>query len=331
MMTTSRFAGIAGLAALAMTLAMGAAAAPRSDAPPASAACEAGALKLATGPENKGYDKLGQNIKAVGGNVCLVRSEGGLDNLGLLSTKKADVAIVPIDAMKTMASGDENVANLQVVATLNSNYLHVATLTNGFTVKGEKKWGVFAGDDKNVLVTKFSQLRGVPVALVGSAQLLMRQLDKTLGFQMQFIDATSDAEAVKMLKAGRVYAMASVAGWPHGFFDKVTSNDGITLVPFDVTVSSPYTVRPLNYKSMGIYNVNSLGVQNVLVSRSFGGDRKNAVAELQNVIARNLQELKDGDFEPAWNEIKSLDTKVDWPNVFAAPSATTQPAPNKRK
>lgn len=36
------------------------------------------------------------------------------------------------------------------------------------------------------------------------------------------------------------------------------------------------------------------------------------MAALRHMLERSLLELKDGDFEPGWNEIASLDSKVDW-------------------
>lgn len=272
-------------------------------------------LKVATGPAGKGYSKLLGDIKRVAPGsmeLCEVNTEGGLDNLTTLSIKKADVGIVPMDALKQMAAGDENIANLQVVATLNSNYLHIITAANGVTFAGEKKYGMFEGPKKTVRITKLSDLRGQPVALVGSAQLMVRQLDKTLGLNMRYIDVGSDADGIKMVQTGKVMASFTVAGWPHGALTKLQQNSGVTLVPFDMNHNGPYSVRPYSYKNLGVYNVSALSVQNVLVTRKFVGNKVNDVIAFKGLIAKSLPELQDGDFEPGWNEIKSLDGNVDW-------------------
>jgi hypothetical protein len=52
-----------------------------------------------------------------------------------------------------------------------------------------------------------------------------------------------------------------------------------------------------------VYNNNSLAVQNVLVTRAFTGTRQANVAALQATIVRNLTELKEGNYQPAWNEV----------------------------
>lgn len=281
-----------------------------------SADCDG--LKIASGPAGKGYSKLFSDLKRVGAgtiNLCEVNTTGGLDNLTALSEKKADVGIVQIDTIKAMSSGDESIASLQAVVPLNYNYLHVVTTSTGFTVEGAKKMGgLMAGDKTVVRLTAFSQLRGKPVALVGSAQLLGRQLEKQLGFGMRFYDVKTDDQAFEMVKKGQAWAALTVSGWPHGAVKRLDQSSGLTLIPFDVsTPNGSYVVKPYNYKNIGVYNVNALAIQNVLVTRPFAGKKIQEVAKLKKLIADNLTELKDGDYEPAWNEIKNVDATVDLP------------------
>ena len=308
------------LISLMAGLTVSAAQAGRVDGAPA-APCEG--LKVATGPVGKGYSKLFADMVRVSKNtlpLCEVNTEGGLDNLTTLSIKKADIGIVPVDALKKMAEGDTNIAGLLVVASLNSNYLHIVTAANGLSVEGPKKYGVLKGDTKIVRITRMTELRGAPVALVGSAQLLVRQLDKALGYNMRYIDVDSDDAAFKKVQSGEAYAAFTIAGWPHGQIAKLAQNSGLTLAGFDAPVSSPYSVRPFSYKNIGVYNVQALAVQNVLVTRPFSGSKTGDVAALKQMLERELLELKDGDFEPGWNEIKSFDAKVEWARFASLPA-----------
>jgi TRAP-type uncharacterized transport system substrate-binding protein len=296
-----------------------------------SAACDG--LRIATGPAGKGYSKLYSDLVRVAKNdvaLCEVNTEGGLDNLTTLSIKKADVGIVPLDALKQMSQGDENIANLQVVATLNSNFLHVVVSAGGYTFDGPKKYGFMKGDSKTVRITKLSDLRGAPVALVGSAQLMVRQLDKLLGYGMQYIDVPTDDAAFKMVQAGQAFAAFTVSGWPSGPIGRLNQASGLTLVPFDVSINGPYSVRRLSYKNIGVYDVPSLSVPNLVVTRPFSGSKINEVAALKQVMVKNLSDLKDGDYEPAWNEIKTLDAPIDW-QKFKGGAAAPAPAPAKAK
>lgn len=277
---------------------LGAYAAPAADAPAAD--CEG--LKFATGPKGKGYSTLFADIQKVSNGklaLCELNTTGGLDNLNALSTKDADVGIVQIDTWTDMKGGDDNVAALQAVMPLNSNYLHVVTSVNG--IQGAKKYGFIKGDIK--IINRFSDLRGQPVAVVGSAQLLGRRLDKMLGYNMQFVDVKTDADAFAMVKNGQVAAAFTVSGWPSGTVKQLSQNDGLTLVPFDAPIGDPYKVKALNYKNIAVYNNNSLAVQNVLVTRAFTGQRQANVTALQNTITKNLTELKEGNYQPAWNEV----------------------------
>lgn len=278
--------------------------APASDGPPA----ECDGVKIATGPKGKGYANLFSDIKKVVGNkvqICEVTTTGGLDNLNVLATKEADIGFVQVDTWKTMKAGDDNVAQLQSLVVLNHNYLHVVTNAAGFGVQGEKKYGFMKGDVKHVVINGFSDLRGQRVAAVGSAQLLVRQLDKQLGFGMQVVDVKDDNAAFEMVKNGQAAAAMTVSGWPSGTVKSLTQNSGLTLVPFNVSVGEPYKVKPLNYKNIAVYNNNSLAIQNVLVTRPFSGQRAANVAAVQAAIIQNLNELKEGNYQPGWNEVNA--------------------------
>ncbi|HET7833679.1 MAG TPA: hypothetical protein VFK88_12020 [Gallionella sp.] len=286
------------------------------DAPAAD--CEG--LRVATGPAGKGFSKMFADMKRISSssklNLCEVTSEGSLDNLSVLSTKGADVGLVMSDSLKTMALTDENIAALKVVAVLNNSYLHIVTSTTGYTYEGPRKMrGLMKGDPIVENITRFSQLRGKPVALVGTAQLMVRLIDKQAGLNMSYIDVPTDSKAFELVKNNTVAAAFTVAGWPAGPIKNLRSADNLTLVHFDIpAVNSNYGVKPLHYRNVGVYNVQCLFVRNLLVTRSFSTAEKNsAVSSLKSIISSNLPALKDGDFEPGWNEITSLDANVDWP------------------
>lgn len=281
------------------------AAAPMEDAPQAD--CEG--VKVATGPKGKGYSNLYSDMtKVVKVPMCEVNTSGGLDNLNALSTKEADIGFVQVDTYLDMKNGDENIAQLQYLMPLNNNYLHIVTLASGYTVEGQKKFGLLKGDNRLVVINRFSDLRGQRVAVVGSAQLMGRRLDKMLGYGMQFIDAKSDQEAFDMVKRAQVAAAFTVSGWPSGTVKQLNQASGLTLVPFDAPISEPYKVKPLNYKNIAVYNNNTLAVQNVLVTRPFTGQRLVNISNIQMGITKNLTELKEGNYQPGWNEVNPAAT-----------------------
>lgn len=304
-MKMSKFAAIALLAVASIAFA-------------ANPAPECEGLKIATGPSGKGYSKLYANIAKVCGQevpVCEVTTTGGLDNLSALSTKDADIGIAAIDTLMTMKQGDENIAGLLAVAGLNSNYLHVITAINGFTVVGEKKFGFMKGDAKQIIISRFTDLKGQRIAVVGSAQLLGRSLERQLRYEMQFIDVDSDDKAFDLVKRGEVAAAFTVSGWPSGTVNKLAQSSGLTMVPYDAPATAPYTVRSLNYKNMGVYNSNALGVPNLLLTRPFKGDKAQDVAKLKRCLSAKLLSLQEGSFEPGWNEIKNIENTYDWPKA----------------
>ena len=68
-------------------------------------------LRVASGPKDKVYGKMVEDMESVCGaavSVCAVPSTGGLQNLSLLSANSADLGIVQIDTLQEMSAGDEN-------------------------------------------------------------------------------------------------------------------------------------------------------------------------------------------------------------------------------
>jgi TRAP-type uncharacterized transport system substrate-binding protein len=310
------------IAVAAMTLlSMPTMAAPAADGPKA----DCNGVKIATGPKGKGYSTLFADIAKVCGakvDICEVNTAGGLDNLNALSTKEADMGLVQIDTWSDMKNGDENIAALQAVLPMNSNFLHVITSTAGFAVTGEKRFaGLVKGDTKQIIISRFSDLRGHTVALVGSAQLLGRRLDKQFGYQMQFVDVKDDAAAFDMVKKGQAAAAFTVSGWPSGTVKTLAQNSGLTMVPFDAPISEPYKVKPVNYKNIAVYNNNALAVPNVLVTRQFSGQRAANIASIRQCVLSNLTELKEGNYQPGWNEVNPA-TPVAGMQAFKAPAAS---------
>lgn len=304
---------------------------PEPPAPP-PAQCD---MTFATGPAGKGYSKIFSNWKAVCPRVpvCEKNSEGGLDNGGLLVSKDADIGLMGVYTLQNMLDSDEAYKQLQIVASMHSNLLHILTLESGFDLKApdtikEEYMGLrkvtVPGVVTHVDIGKFTDLKGRLVGVVGSAQFVARKLDKTSGHGMQFIDFESDAKAVESLKAGKIFAVLTMAAWPHGYIDKLKSNSGLKLVSYDLQPTAPLFLAKKAYKGLGQYKIDFLAEPNVLVTRPFtpGGQNAKNVAAVKSCMAANLGDLKDGrpdikeKFEPAWNEITDLGQTYNLP-VFS--------------
>ena len=197
-------------------------------------------IKVGAGEKDKGFDKLLKDIKSVCDHEIVVcgdpTTKGGMDNVGLLASNTVDIGMVQLDIFQNMRGTDEtNIGSLQVLFPLNYNLLHVLTRANGFEQRkaGEKKLGFFKGDDvvTTLRITKFSELRGKTVGLVGSANLMGRTLNATLGMSMNFVNYEKDSGAIADLKKGSIHAVMSVAGWPSGPVSSLKAGDGIALVP----------------------------------------------------------------------------------------------------
>jgi ABC-type amino acid transport substrate-binding protein len=220
------------------------------------------------------------------------------------------MGVVQLDTLQEMSGGDENIRTLQAVMPLHVNLLHVIGLTSGSTVGVKTVFGAvvpFTG--RKVVIRKFSELKDMTVATVGSAQLMGQTLEKRLGYGMNFVIADTDDEALGMLRTGRAQAVFTLGGWPLPTVSRHRLDSGLQLVDFDLALQPPYVTAKRNYQNLDAFNLNFLGVPNLLVTRPFkpGGAMANRVSTLGACLRRHLDELQEGRFQPGWKEIKDPD------------------------
>lgn len=291
---------------LMATLAAGTA--PPSMAQTTNAEC---ALRVASGPAGKVYQLMVRDMQAVCGAtvpLCAVASTGGLRNLSLLAASEAELGIVQVDTMRDMAS-DESTQALQAVMPLHSNLLHVLTLAAGSLVDVKKLPGTkvaVPGTGRQAVLTRFSQLKGMTVAAVGSTQAMGQTLERQLAYGMRFVVADSDDQALSLLRSGQVQAVFTLGGWPLPSITRHRPDSGLQLVEFDAAPQAPFVTVRRNYQDLGAFNFSFLAVPNLLVSRPFkaGGPTATKVAALQRCLTQHLDELQEGRYQPGWKEIK---------------------------
>ncbi len=286
-----------------------------------------GALRVASGPENKVYERMVADMQAVCGSAVPIRSvssTGGLHNLSLLSASEADLGIVQLDTLRAMKGGDENIQTLQAVMPLHNNLLHVLALAKGSEV-GAKRIPftdkTIAGTGNTIVIGKFSELKGMRVAVVGSAQLMGQQLESQLAYGMTFMIADTDDQAVALLQANKVQAVFTLGGWPLPSVARHTVASGLVLADFDLTPQSPYVAVKRNYQKLDAFNRSFLAVPNLLVTRPFktAGPIGHKVSALKTCLRQQMDALQEGPYQPGWKEIKDLDNTH---GVASFPAAT---------
>ena len=305
---------------IALTLALSLACSARAQE--AHSNCD---IRIASGPNGKVYELMARDIQALCGatiSICSVPSNGGLQNLNMLSANEAELGIVQVDTLKEMSSGDENIRDLQAVLSLHANLLHVITLSEGSLVGATTIKGLrIPITGSTVVIRKFSELKGMTVAVVGSAQLMGQTLERQVGYGMKFILAENDDQALGLLKSGQAQAIFTLGGWPLPAIARLKSGSGFQLVDYDLETRSPYVITKRNYQNVDVFNLNFLSVPNLLVSRPFkaGGALSGKVATLQSCIRAHLDDLKEGRYQASWKEIKD---PMNTYGVTAVPTST---------
>src|SRR5689334_3624516 len=140
-------------------------------------------LRIATGKPGKGFSKVFADVRNVCGAampIVEIETEGGLQNLTALAANKADLGFVQVDTFAAMQDSDASIANLQTVMPMNTNLLHVIARTSGYESPPTMMEKITLSR-KVVFVRTFGELRSLPVAVVGSARSLARELDRAQG------------------------------------------------------------------------------------------------------------------------------------------------------
>lgn len=298
-------------------------------APPSLAqeASASNALRVAGGPAGKIYELMVRDMLAVCGAQSPVRpiaSTGGLQNLSLLAASEAELGIAQVDTLRDLAQGDENVQALQAVMPLHNNLLHVLSRAEGSLVGAVYVMGrAVPGTGRTVQVRKFSELKGLSVALVGSAQLMGQKLERQLGYGMRFLAADNDDEALALLRANKVQAVFTLGGWPLPTVARHTVANGLALVDFDLSPQAPYLTVKRNYQKLDAFNRTFLAVPNLLLTRPFkvSGVIGKQVLALQACLRGRLEELQEGRYQSAWKDVKDPDNTLGAPRYGAGMSA----------
>jgi TRAP-type uncharacterized transport system substrate-binding protein len=266
-------------------------------------------LRIASGPAGKVYELMVRDIQAVCGNqirICGVPSAGGLENVTILAANAADLGIVQVDILKEMST-DENIGALQAVMPLHANLLHILALAEGSMVGVTTIAGTAVpwSGHKQVM-SKFSDLRGMRIAAVGSAQLMAQTLDRQLGYGMTIVAAENDQQGLEAMRAGDVQAVFTLGGWPLPAVANLPNDGRLILVDYDLPPTPPFATVRRNYQNLGAFKVSFLAAPNLLVTRPFkpSGSLGTRVGALQSCLRDRLEDLQEGRYQAGWKEIK---------------------------
>ncbi len=283
-------------------------------------------LRIATGARGKGFSRVFADLQSVcGAQVAMteVTSEGGLQNLTTLAANRADLGFVQLDTLRELKSSDEAIGQLQLVQAMNTNLLHMLVRQDGFP----RWWQPVGHRLVNKPIRRFTDLKGLPVAVVGSARSLGRVLNRQQDLGLVFRDVETDEQAIALLKSAEVAAMMTTSGWPNGPVQRLGRADRLALLPFDLPVQPPYQLVRKNYDNLDTFNFDFLASPNLLVTRPFtpGGPKSLAVAALRACLEKNLPVLQEGAYEPAWREVRvRADGEAEpWPLFTGRPAPAT--------
>lgn len=274
-------------------------------------------VSIATGPAKKGYANLFKDINEVCGPTVAIQeknSDGGLDNITILSERAATIGIVPLDVFLKMQKSDDSIGRFKAVASLNNNLFHILVRQGGVTVEGARNIIGMKGASTTRLIETEKDLKGLNVGLVGSAQLTGRSYISNVvgGFNaIDYNGERADVNAQADLKAGKIDAIITAAAWPAGPVNGLESSGGLALVRWASAPTNGYKVIRKNYKKLNALGYTYLASPNVLFARPVdpNSDAGQSITKLQSCLRSNLNKLKTNEgFQPSWDEVDSITT-----------------------
>lgn len=266
-------------------------------------------IKLGTGSQAGNYYKMAKDINSYCGSsvderIQILPSEGSIDNLNGMSNKKFSMAIVQADALMSQAKTAPSTVNLnliKIVAPLHVETVHLLVPVNYQPKTAEGSlWDKYVANAKPKPV-KLSSLKGETVSSWGGSVVSAKALSYFFGLKWNIRTITEQQAA------SADTPILLVGGQPYAPVEKLLATGKWRLLPIDynsiASVAPFYKKVSASYKVQGkIQNIPTVGVQAILVGKSFRNAKKNTNSiKLAECINQNLADLADdSDTNPNW-------------------------------
>lgn len=269
------------------------------------------AFTIATGPSGGTYFQIAQDIKTMvekhGIELRVVATKGSFENIELLGTGKAELAIVQLDALRYFSdvvkqqAGVNVLDKIKVVLNLYPEEIHI--------LSNKKE------------ITSFYQLEGKKVST--GPQQSGTALTSELLFSLYDIKAMKsyDApeEAVKKLQQGELDALVFVGGAPVPFIEKLDSKIHFVRLPANPVLEQIYSRKKLGKDT---YPWLAADTETYAVPSSIMGldiREEKYVAQTQQLVLSilNGREYLEANGHPKW---KSSLVQFYFPNVGYEPT-----------
>jgi TRAP-type uncharacterized transport system substrate-binding protein len=322
------------------------------------ASAQEASLKIGTGPEAFVYSKMFADyqdfVKKRNDNTCAniavpqpkdVPTSGGMDNINNILANLVDGGIAQDDVVQLLATTNPKIAALKSLATLHTNHLHIVALSAEFTfvtpvTRATKMWERGDTVTENVETKKsirsLMDLKGLPVAAVGSAYATAYMVDERESIGMIVIEYKSITEAMADLKAGKVAAIMAMGGmplpWivegakdkndPNKSFGKLSANEFVLVSApmkddgFVKKLGSPYFASQLVYPNLNAQGTWAISVKNQLFVRDYkSASKQQALATLRGCFEKWVPEMREAlGTHPSWQDVDDVNanTALNW-------------------
>lgn len=245
-------------------------------------------LIIATGGKKGNYFKVGKDInkKIYNGKAKVINTQGSIENMLLVASGQADVALVQADALAMletfyMSEGKTKNDLVDVVGKIYEETVHILV--------SEKSD-----------ITTIEQLHGKTIVSGGIASgttLTATSIEQEYGIQFGRIRNTSTAKGIKLLKRNKIDALFYVTKSPSARLTKYKSFRMIEV--FDDEQRNKYLknrVLPKKTYQFLDYDTRTYAVDTILIMRK-GSREKHRLQEYLETLPEANTDTKDFDIE----------------------------------
>lgn len=287
------------------------------------------------GPKGTYFAQADNMMKVCGSEVTLnVQQTGGsFDNIQGILDNKFTAGITQFDVMRYFEDKDPGMSRIKVLFPLHIEEIHIIGVNKTYREGGFMGFGA-----KSVDLNSINDLSGRTVVAWGGSVLSAEYFAEKLKINYRVVDLSAEKDphkvGAKMLLDGQAHAIFAVGGQPLGWLrDQTVFGRQFKLLSIGSDaydkVSGTYNKVRINYPNLTNGQVQSLGVQALLVTRDYrSGERAQALAKLKNCVVDNIDALRDNPgMHPKWSTVNPAEKFERWANY----DPPTSSGPTKRR
>lgn len=255
-------------------------------------------FKVGTGIKDLAYASQFNETKTACSNsvpgIAPNPTTGAIQNVELLAANKINAGYTQVDVLHLMQKA-RDLSNLKVLYVLGKEQVVFIGKASPRKVGGYGVGKMVVGGT-DVHITEITQLKGMRLAAGGGAVATAKQIRLESEINYEIVEVSNSAEAVTLLKQGKVDAAIVVTAEGSGLLEELPAAYRVLAIPEATRkkIEGVYPASTVTYKNIAPNGVVSVSVQGVFVTRNYvTPERRQQLMSLRDCVIKNLDVIKE--------------------------------------